>query len=231
MNGTDRIIALHFTKLILSIVITLSALSQSVIASDPKAEAIERTRSLVEEIRARSFPELRNVEIQIKTFQNSSDYFRSRFGWPQFFFGRMRCIVLVNPAVFERSAPDGAIRAIIAHELAHALYYKKRNRLRLVGLIRLVSKNFTARFERAADLQAISRGYGEGLRQYRAWLYRNVPPRKLGEKRRNYFSPEEIEAIMSAVMKRPELMGEWIRRAPRNLSQIQEQATQAKPRQ
>ncbi len=216
------------SRIIPSVLIILFILSPTAAASDPKAEAIERTRSMVEEIRASSFPELRNVEIQIKAFDSPSDYFRSRFGWPQFFFGRMRCILLVNPAAFERNAPDSAIRAIIAHELAHALYYKKGNRLRLVGLIRLVSKDFSARFERGADLQAIRRGYGEGLKQYREWLYRNVPSRKLEEKKRNYFSPQEIDAITLAVMKRPELMAEWMRRAPRSLSQIQEQA---KPRQ
>ncbi len=223
----DRIIIAPSSKLIPSILITLFILSPSAAASDPKTEAIERTRSMVEEIRARSFPELRNAEIKIKTFDSSSDYFRSRFGWPQFFFGRMRCILLVNPDVFGRNAPEEAIRAIIAHELAHALYYKKGNRLRLFGLIRLISRDFTAGFERAADLQAISRGYGEGLKQYRSWLYRNVPQEKLGEKKRNYFSPEEIDAIISATERRPELMREWLRRAPRNLSQIEEQA---KPR-
>ncbi|MEW6210367.1 MAG: hypothetical protein AB1631_18515 [Acidobacteriota bacterium] len=226
MNGT-KAIALHLSKLILSIAIIL-LLSPSASASDPKVAAIERTRAMVEEIRSRSFPELRDAEIQIKTFRSGADYFRSRFGWPQFFFRRMRCIIMVNPSVFEQGAPESGIRAIIAHELAHALYYKNGNRLRLLGLVRLVSRNFTARFERAADLQAISRGYGEGLRLYREWLYGNVPPNKLDEKKRNYFSPPEIEAIMSAIEKRPELMKLWLRRAPRNLAEIEEQA---KPRQ
>jgi hypothetical protein len=224
MNKTSRIIALLSSKLIFSIAIILFVLSPSVSASDPNSAAIERTRAMVEEIRSRSFPELRGAEIEIKTFRNRSDYFRSRLGWTQFFFGRMRCIIMVNPAVFEQSAPESGIRAIIAHELAHALYYKQGNRLRLLGLIRLASKDFTARFERAADLQAISRGYGEGLRRYREWLYGHVPANKLEEKKRNYFSPPEIEAIMSATEKRPELIKEWLRRAPRNLSQIEEQA-------
>ncbi|HEY7543760.1 MAG TPA: hypothetical protein VID27_02700, partial [Blastocatellia bacterium] len=188
MNRIYRIAAFHSPGF-LSIAFLL-LVSQSAAAFDSKTTAIERAREMVEEIRARSFPELHNAEIQIKTFQSSSDYFRSRFGWPQFFFGRMRCLLMVNPSVFEQSAPEAGIRAIIAHELAHALYYRERNRLRLIGLIRLASKNFTAQFEREADLQAISRGYGEGLQQYRAWLYQNVPPSRLEEKKRNYFSPE-----------------------------------------
>jgi hypothetical protein len=118
---------------------------------------------------------------------------------------RMRYLVSVNPRAFELQPPEAGLRAIVAHELAHVAYLKKRSRVRLLGLARLTSKRFTAKFERQADLTAISRGYGEGLKEYRRWLYKNVPNSKLAEKRRNYFSPDEIDAILSASRARPEL--------------------------
>jgi hypothetical protein len=183
-------------------------------------DAVERTRVLVNEVIASSYPELKGAAIRIEPFRSRSDYFKTRFGIPQYFFGRMCYLVFVNPRVFELQAPDAGVRAIIAHELAHVLYFKSRNRVRLLGLVRLISKRYTAKFERRSDLKAISLGYGEGLREYRQWLYRNLPATKLVEKQRNYFSPEEIDAILSATRKRPELLDHWVKHVPLSLDQI-----------
>jgi len=180
-------------------------------------------RSIVDELIASSYPELRGVEIQFSLFNNDTDYFRTRFGIPQFLLGRrMRYLIRVNPEVGLQHAPEAGIRAILAHELAHIVYFKTGNRSRLLGLARLTSKGFTARFERWTDLQAISRGYGEGLKEYRQWLYQHVPDQKLPEKLRNYFSPEEIDAILSLSQQRPELLTYWLKHVPRNLREIRE---------
>jgi hypothetical protein len=132
----------------------------------------------------------------------------------------MRYLVFVNPRGFELQAPEAGVRAIIAHELGHVVYFKRRNRVRLLGLARLTSKRFSVEFERWADLKAISLGYGEGLKEYRHWLYRNVPASKLAEKQRNYFSPAEIDAILSASRRRPELLEYWLKHVPLSLDQI-----------
>jgi len=187
---------------------------------DLSGDAVIRTRVVVEEVIAASYPELKGADIRIKPFRSRSDYFKTSFGILQFFFVRMRYLVFVNPRVFELQAPEGGIRAIVAHELAHIAYFKKRNRVRLLGLARLTSRRFTAKFERRSDLRAISLGYGEGLKDYRRWLYRNVPASKLAEKRRNYFSPEEIDAIGSALRARPELLEYWLKRVPLSLDGI-----------
>src|SRR5205085_11821184 len=143
---------------------------------------------------------------------SESDYFRARFAIRQFLTGRrMRYLVFVNASAFTRQAPEAALRAIIAHELAHILYFSQRNRLQLFGLVRLATKGFTARFERWADLQAIARGYGAGLKEYRQWLYRNIPARSLEEKKRDYFSPEEIDAMVSATQRPPDLFAHWFK--------------------
>ena len=124
-------------------------------AGVPQVDAVGQTRILVDELIATSYPELRHLEIQIKLFQGESDFFRTRFGIPQFLFGRkMRYIISVNPRVFERQAPQAGLQAIVAHELAHILYFQQKNRMRNLGLIRLVSKKFTAGFERRTDLIA-----------------------------------------------------------------------------
>ena len=188
-----------------------------------QAPLLERMRVMVDELIGASYPELRGVEIQFSIFQNNADFFRTRFGIPQFLFGRrMRYLIRVNPKVCELQAPEAGIQAILAHELAHILYFKVGNRARLLGLARLNSKGFTARFERQTDLQTISRGYGEGLKEYRKWLYQHVPDQKLQEKQRNYFSPEEIDAILSLSHRRPELLTYWLKHVPRNLQEVRD---------
>lgn len=126
----------------------------------------------------------------------------------------------MNPKVYSLGAPLDGLRAIIGHELAHVLYLSKPKRLRRISLVRLGFKTFAARFERTADLEAISRGYARGLAQYREWLYRNIPADKIEGKRRDYFSPEEITAIHGILQERPEILNYWFDRVPLNLKDI-----------
>jgi hypothetical protein len=183
--------------------------------------ALARAFLLISEIKVLAYPELRGAKIQEKLFESESDYFRTRFAWPPFFSGKqMRYIIFVNDQVFTQQAPTAGVRAIIAHELAHVLYFKQRHRLQLLGLVRLATKGFTARFERRADLEAIARGYGAGLKEYRQWLYQHIPAKRVEEKKRNYFSPEEIDAIVAATQRQPELFAYWRKHVPRNLKEI-----------
>jgi hypothetical protein len=189
-----------------------------------RGPATERIHAIVSQVIKASYPELTDADIRVVAFTNSSDYFRTRFTIPQFMTGqRMQYLIRVNPEVFSRNCPDSAIRAIVAHELGHVLFFKQRNRLRLLGLVRLESKSYTAEFERWTDLQAISRGYSAGLKEYRRWLYQNVPPGSLAEKRRDYFSPEEIDAIMLRIKTDPKLMNYWLSHVPLSLREIEQQ--------
>lgn len=161
--------------------------------TDTELAVQERVRQLVDEVRMAAYPELQRVEIKIQLFDSPSDYFQTRFTFTSFLFqAKLRYVLRVNRRLFAQPAPDEALRAVIAHELAHILYFKARPQLQLLSLVRLVSPDFTAGFERRTDLQALARHYGPGLKAYRQWLYQQVPADKLAEKQRNYFSPAEI---------------------------------------
>jgi hypothetical protein len=121
----------------------------------------------------------------------------------------------------QREVPSEALRGIVAHELAHADYFQCHNRLALLGLVRLVLPSFRARFERGADLEAIDLGYGEGLKAFRIWLYRNVPADRVWEKKRDYFSPNEIDAINEARAKQPGVIPTLQRCVPLNLKELE----------
>lgn len=184
-------------------------------------EAVEKTEKLIGEIIPASFPELEGAKIKVKLFKSKSNYFKSRFSTFRFLtFREMRYLIYVNPAVFEKNAPEEGIRAILAHELSHVLYYRRKNRLELIGLIGLTDRSFTAKFERKTDLEAIKRGYGAGLKQYRRWLYDNVPAKDLEGKKRDYFSPEEIDLILEIAGKKPEIFEVWKRDTPRNVGEL-----------
>ncbi len=186
-----------------------------------QTDTIQKTQKIINEVIEKSLPELKTKKIEVKTFQSESDYFQSRFSFGKMLtFQTMRYIIYVNPKVFERNAPENGIRSILAHELAHVLYFAERNRFELMGLVSLSSKSFTQRFERLADLEVIARGYGEGLIEYRKWLYRNIPPENLEEKKRNYFSPEEIELMLKILKQKPEMLEKWRKNIPRKKEEI-----------
>ena len=154
---------------------------------------------LLNTVRAASYPDLPARSFRVKPLQSDFDYLQTRFTLASFFFRRrLTYLVMLNPRLTGRGVPPEALRAILAHELAHAQYYQSRPRWRLAGLARLLSTGYRIRFERGADLTAIELGYGPGLKQYREWLYLNIPPERVWEKKRDYFTPQEIEAIDAA---------------------------------
>ncbi len=191
------------------------------VAFAKQTDAIAKTQTIITEIVEKSYPELKKAKINVRIFESNANYFQSQFSLTRFLTcQKLRYNLYVNPEVFNKNAPEEAIRAIIAHELAHVLYYSERNRFELIGLISLIDKSFTARFERRADLETIARGYGEGLIKYRRWLYQNIPVKNVDEKKRDYFSPEEIEKMLEILKKKPQMIDVWRKKVPRNLGEI-----------
>ncbi len=200
---------------------------QMLVVSETRAatnddDLINRVRRVVEEIKTAAYPELKDAKIEIKLFDSKSDYFQTRFTVTSFLFKRrLNCLLMVNRNLITHQVPDDGLRAVIAHELGHAYYFKSRNRVKLLVLIGLVCKGYTARFERQTDMQAITRGYGAGLRSYRLWLYGKIPANKIAEKKRNYFSPEEIDLLRRMQIDNPEQMTRWAKQPPRSLMEIE----------
>src|SRR6266852_2767066 len=193
-------------------------------ATAPGGEAndsIAAVRAEIQRVGRSSFPELVHIDLRVRAFRSQSDYFLTRFSWSRFLLMRMRYFVDVNPALLQRQAPSNGTCAIVAHELAHVASLSRGNRIRRLGLIRLISERYTVKFERGADLEAIHRGYGDGLKAYRTWVYNHIPPDKLPQKLRTYFSPEEITAIQVKLREQPNLFEYWKRHVPTNLQEIQ----------
>ncbi|MEO8024993.1 MAG: hypothetical protein ABI823_00885 [Bryobacteraceae bacterium] len=167
-----------------------------------------------------SFPELTGVDVRSRTFHSRSDFLKTGFSFVRFFLPlRMRYFVKINPEMFPRGVPEDGLCAILAHELSHVVELSRGMRIRRFALIRLLSKSYTARFERRTDLEAIERGYAAGLAAYRTWIYSNIPPEDLPQKRRNYFSPEEIDVVSRRLRAQPDLAVRWRKRIPMTLDE------------
>ncbi len=180
------------------------------------AEAIKMTRKLIDEIVAEAFPKLVDGKFKINAFRSEATFFKTRFSFSRYLtFRRVEYVMFVNPAVFERDAPEEGLRAILAHELAHADYYRRNGGFKTFGMIRLLSKRSIARFERGADLVAIEKGYGAGLKSYREWLYKNIPAKEIAKKERNYFSPHEIDLLTEAQTADPTIIERIMDDVPR----------------
>ncbi len=85
-------------------------------------EATEKTRKIITALVNRSFTELKDAKIEVKSFKSESSYFRSRFSVGRFLtLRKITYLIYVNPQVVKKSATDNGIEAIVAHELAHVL--------------------------------------------------------------------------------------------------------------
>lgn len=84
----------------------------------------------------------------------------------------------------------------------------------------MICDRYEASFERKADLEAIRRGYGPGLIEYRNWLYGKVPDKDLKKKMRNYFSPDEIALLIDVLKSNPLLFARFFNNIPRDLDEI-----------
>jgi len=154
-------------------------------------------QAAINDVRTAAYPELAKTKISVRPLNSRSDYMRAEFSFKRYLLGRrMEYFILVNPRLMLLQAPLEGIRAIAAHELAHISYYRTGTRWHLLGMIRMLSAQWRSRFERSADGEAIRRGFGTGLKEYRRWLYVNIPSAELPEKMRDYLSPEEIDAFM-----------------------------------
>jgi hypothetical protein len=178
---------------------------------------------VIDDVRHTSFPQLAAADITVHDLTSDFDYLQARFTVSSFFARRLQYMILFNQEAIRRQVPADGLRAIVAHELAHINYYENQSRMGLLSLVGLLLPSFTTRFERKADLDAIALGYGPGLETYRRWLYRNIAQARTAEKKRDYYTPEEIKALLAAEASHPGILRKFLRCVPLNLAQIREE--------
>jgi hypothetical protein len=216
-----------FLLIVVLLAIGYAVASRSTSQTTPTDPAFQEIAKLVGSVRSASFPQLKDSEITVYELHGDYVFLEARFTFSSFFsLHRLRYMLSFNREALTRGVPPDGLRAIVAHELAHIDYFQGENRMGLIGLVRLLSSSFNSRFERNADLQIIALGYGPGLQSYREWLYRNIPASSMEEKKRDYFSPEEIAAILRAERQHPEVMRVFVQCVPLSVIDIEREAQQ-----
>lgn len=154
----------------------------------------------IENIIDHDFPELRSRNIELRIFDHEKSFFFYTFVENALsLFSPRLYIIRINRFIMDTPPPIEGLRAILAHELQHLSDYTKMTTVEL-GWLALQyqirdNRSFIARFERRTDTKVVKKGFGEGLKIYRAWLYQNIPSESLATKKTNYLTPNEISAV------------------------------------
>ena len=182
-------------------------------------------KKLVDELLENDFPELAGKDVSYEFFESDSYFFRSRPGVGSVLnpFSKTKYIIDINRAIYDKDLPTSAAKAILAHELGHTLCYVDHGVGGMLGtLAGELSQSHQEHVERETDLVAMERGFGEGLTQYREWIYEQLDEAGLAEKQATYFTPAEIKAIDEAALDTPEIYQALAKDPPKNLEQTLE---------
>jgi hypothetical protein len=181
------------------------------------------------EVRAASFPELGDAPLTIERFSSDTVFFMSNIDVGSALHGGpLHLQLFINDAVLDDDADvpgEIALKAVLAHELAHSLDYVQRfSADGAAGLLPLLPMLAWApaeeEIERRTDLVAVRRGYGFGLAAYRRWLYRRLPAEAVLEKRRIYYSPLELVWLERLATQCPAALDTAIAHPPRDARAI-----------
>lgn len=172
-------------------------------SGSPQMTHVNDIAHITQRLVAQSFPELQGKSIAHHTFQSADVFFESNLDvstlmpWHS---GPVQYLVNYNPDLFAKGCPPEAIAGILAHELSHTVDYVNGGipaLLEVVNALRLPQSN--QRYEHRTDLRAIFRGYGPGLIAYREWIYGQLTPQDLRQKRATYYTPDEIRWLMDSL--------------------------------
>jgi hypothetical protein len=141
--------------------------------------------------------ELRDVEVGLAPLPSETDFFNAGVDLTTADLPGLerRYIIRANSAIFSGDEPPiGATTAIVAHELEHVLDYTAMSGDELVDFALEYSEGDISQYERQTDEAVMVRGCATGLKAYREWLYEQLDAEAEAAKRRDYYTPDEIDA-------------------------------------
>ncbi len=178
--------------------IVLTLMSHSLVLAYECTSPIpkEKLSLLVKEAQETYFPELNSAPLKIKFFKSSAYYLQSQPILKTLTKNRTKreYSVQINTKLLACPPSEEALKAILVHELEHIKDYTKMSSAQIAGLgIKMtISRKFRTKYERATDEKALYKGLGQGLIEYRKWIYKKLTPKQLLKKKRFYYTPEEI---------------------------------------
>jgi len=184
--------------------------------------SIKQVMPLIEQIIERSFPELNNTKIVLGSVKSDSVFLESRPVIHSLLSFKVKYKITINPKLLQLNLPLFALEGILAHELAHTAYYVTRGRLKTALTIFVFFNHHKhVAFERLTDIDAITRGYGKGIKAYREIVFQGLSENQKRIKSERYFSVEELDEIIAAHQYYPQLREGWLKEPPLNIARIQ----------
>lgn len=189
-------------------------------SSSASALKLEEVGAILDDLIETSYPELSGIRYVLYTFKAKTIRFRSNVRIPSLFFGKRVYRIGVNRSVLSDPPPPNALRAVLAHELAHTLYYHQRTRGQVIKTTRIFfNKQAQIDFELATDLEAARRGYAAGLAAYRTWIQPRLP-KKNGGYGSKYYEAGDFVLLGQIARAEPDLLLRWQGDPPRNTAGI-----------
>jgi hypothetical protein len=146
------------------------------------------------------FPELGGVRVAVVENADPSSFYAANVDASTLEvdpFDRTYTVVYSTVQLAE-PPPHAGVIAILAHELQHIVDYTAMEAREFAEFGIWYATSDVSEYERATDERALELGCGTGLIAYRQWLYGVVDDETEAAKRRDYYTPEEIEAWMAA---------------------------------
>ncbi|MBY0515713.1 MAG: hypothetical protein K2P81_02310 [Bacteriovoracaceae bacterium] len=175
------------------IFLSFSALAQNNCA---QPLSLEEFGQFVENVRSQYFSDIPKEHLGIKSFRSEA-YFLQAQPYLKTLINRRqnrRYNVQINLRLLECPPTPEGLEAILVHELEHVRDYMgwSSGHIALHGGKYALSCGVKVKYERATDAKVLELGLGEGLAQYREWVYQWLSPKDLAKKRLIYLTPEEI---------------------------------------
>lgn len=163
---------------------------------------LEEFNQTLQQVRDRYFMDLAAIKLSVVSFSSSAYFLQAQpsFGTMLREAHRRSYRLELNPRLLDCPPPEIGLESILVHELEHVRDYVSWTSPRLMGrgLRYVLSGHYRDRYERATDQKVLELGLGEGLAQYREWIYQWLGPKDLARKRRRYMTPEEIRGETSS---------------------------------
>lgn len=160
------------------------------------AITLEHFEQLLTHVKDEYYPELKDAPVEVATFTSDAYFLQAQPVKHTLLkkHSKRRYRVELNLKLLECPPTDGALQAILAHELQHVVDYEHKSATGVIGhgLKFVLNKNFREDYERETDLKTMQRGFAQGLKLYRHWVYQWLNPKQLETKKRYYFTPDEI---------------------------------------
>ena len=151
---------------------------------------------ILAEVRAALYPELEGVSIQLEPMDSTSDFFVANLDFATLDDPPLsrRYLVRYSKRLFDDPPGHAATAAVLAHELRHIVDYTGMDGAELAEFALWYVSSDVSAYERETDEHVLKLGCGEALKRYRLWLYGQVDPATLEQKKKDYYTPQEIDA-------------------------------------